>query len=157
MAKPTTNLPRRKQLPHEVPNWVKGYPVYFITVNCKQRGGNSLCHREPAQGLKDTFHHRIQQGQWWPRLTVLMPDHLHMLLTFGFSTSICETIRSWKRFASRKLGLQWQRDFFEHRIRNDAELMEKEACVRENPVRAGLVSTAEDWEYAWGTKDFMET
>jgi len=39
------------------------------------------------------------------------------------------------------------RGFFDHLIRNTESYAQKWDYVRENPVRAGLVSTAEKWKY----------
>jgi len=47
----------------------------------------------------------------------------------------------------RKSQPFWQRGFFDHLIRNTESCAQKWDYVRENPVRAGLVSTAEKWKY----------
>jgi hypothetical protein len=41
----------------------------------------------------------------------------------------------------------WQPGFFDHLLRGSESYHEKWRYVRENPVRAGLVSCAEDWPY----------
>jgi REP-associated tyrosine transposase len=48
--------------------------------------------------------------------------------------------------ALRSLGL-WQPGFFDHILRTAESYVEKWNYVRENPVRAGLVQTANDWPY----------
>ena len=45
-------------------------------------------------------------------------------------------------------GPLWQRGFFDHLLRTAESYGEKWNYVRENPVRAGLVERAEDWQYA---------
>ena len=42
----------------------------------------------------------------------------------------------------------WQKEFFDHVLRSDESYESKWLYVRENPVRAGLVSSAEDWPCA---------
>jgi len=42
----------------------------------------------------------------------------------------------------------WQRGFFDHVLRNDESYGHKWNYVRENPVRAGLVTKADDWPYS---------
>ena len=42
----------------------------------------------------------------------------------------------------------WQRGFFDHVLRNDESYEDKWNYVRENPVRAGLVTKADDWPYS---------
>jgi len=41
----------------------------------------------------------------------------------------------------------WQKEFFDHVLRSDESYESKWHYVRENPVQAGLVSTADDWPY----------
>jgi hypothetical protein len=43
----------------------------------------------------------------------------------------------------------WQKGFFDHVLRSDESYSQKWEYVRENPVRAGLAKTLEDWPY-WG-------
>src|SRR6266496_513014 len=41
----------------------------------------------------------------------------------------------------------WQEGFFDHVMRNDESYSQKWNYVRENPVRAGFVNSAEEWPY----------
>ena len=41
----------------------------------------------------------------------------------------------------------WQRGFFDHVIRHSESYAAKWNYVRDNPVRAGLVSDADDWPF----------
>ena len=52
-----------------------------------------------------------------------------------------------------KHGVDWQRDFFEHRLRNHHELEEKTSYVLMNPVRKGLCERAEDWVWVYRPND----
>jgi len=45
--------------------------------------------------------------------------------------------------------ITWQKNFFEHRVRNDDNDTYKADYILQNPVRAGLVSRPEDWSYSW--------
>jgi hypothetical protein len=58
-----------------------------------------------------------------------------------------KVVRSWKRHTARHLGVHWQRDFFDHRLRSDESFEEKAAYILNNPARAGLVARSEDWPY----------
>jgi REP element-mobilizing transposase RayT len=42
----------------------------------------------------------------------------------------------------------WQCRFFDHVLRSDESYAQKWNYVRDNPVRAGLVTNADDWPYA---------
>src|SRR5690554_2213008 len=71
--------PQRKSLPHDRPGWVEDAALYFVSIHCDERGRNVLCHPDIAEALRDSVDRRNRQGQWFVRLLLLMPDHLHML------------------------------------------------------------------------------
>jgi hypothetical protein len=41
----------------------------------------------------------------------------------------------------------WQPGFFDHILRSDQSYAEKWNYVRDNPVRVGLVKSADNWRY----------
>jgi hypothetical protein len=49
----------------------------------------------------------------------------------------------------------WQREFFDHVLRSSESYSGKWNYVRDNPVRAGLVSTADEWQYAGEIETLM--
>ena len=79
-----------------------------------------------------------------------MPDHVHALLSFPPSTKpLALVIRKWKEWTAKTIGIQWQRDFFEHRLRAEESRREKADYILENPVRAGLVLHPGDWAFVY--------
>ncbi len=58
-------------------------------------------------------------------------------------------IRNWKRGAARIQGVHWQDNFFDHRIRSQAEAQEKWLYIRRNPVVKKLCAREDDWPYWW--------
>ncbi|MBD5779827.1 transposase [Pelagicoccus sp. NFK12] len=100
----------------------------------------------PQQLLETVqFYHR--RHTWHCRLFLLMPDHLHALIAFPSRDSMTKTIANWKRYTARTLSIDWQTNFFDHRIRNDENWELKAQYIRENPVRAGLVKHSQDWPH----------
>ena len=77
-----------------------------------------------------------------------MPDHWHALLAVPPEEKCSEVIRNWKSYTARRLAVEWQRNFFEHRIRNDEEMQLKADYIRQNPVRKGLIADARKWPYS---------
>ena len=82
-----------------------------------------------------------------------MPDHLHMLASFPVDSSMNQTIAKWKEYTAKRSSIRWQRDFFDHRLRDDENFALKANYMRENPVRGGLVKMSADWPYVW---DFFD-
>jgi putative transposase len=78
-----------------------------------------------------------------------MPDHIHALISFGTNEKMSNTIKSWKRYTSQKGNIDWQRNFFDHRMRSDDSFEEKAFYIQNNPIRKGLVSKIEEWPYFW--------
>jgi hypothetical protein len=60
-----------------------------------------------------------------------------------------KVISDWKRYLARHARLHWQRDIFDHRIRNEASLQGKWHYILQNPIRAGLVTAVDQWPYVW--------
>ncbi len=83
----------------------------------------------------------------------LMPNHFHALIGIGESNltlgricgdfKILSTRKYWK-FGEGKL---WQRQFFDHIIRNETDFLETVEYIRENPVKEKLAKTWQQWKY----------
>ena len=142
------NDPGRKWLFHELPPWVSpDTSNYFITICCQHRGTNQLCLAPVGDALLAAARTYHDLHQWCPSLFLLMPDHIHMLVSFGREHHMIEVTGGLKRYISRHHGIVWQRNFFEHRLRSDESIEEKAAYIMDNPVRAGLVQEASAWPY----------
>jgi putative transposase len=142
---------RRRRLPHEIPLWVDPHKeIYFITINCLDRSRNQLALPDVAEQLFDTIRYRQEKFLWWPYLFLLMPDHLHALLSFPPSGKPVRLILTkWKEWTAKEIGIVWQLDFFEHRLRHDESRREKANYILENPVRKALVTRPEEWPYVY--------
>ena len=119
---------RRKSLPHEIPLWIDPRKeIYFITINCEEAVGeiNSRCRMSPENYLKPSVTGR-KKRLWWPHVFLLMPDHLHALISFPPSGKpLQQVVSQWKEWTAKRHGIVWQRDFFEHRLRQDESRREK--------------------------------
>jgi putative transposase len=138
----------RRALPHDPPHFIgTSNAIFFMTICCQPKGTNHLCHSQTAKILFDATRFYQEQHYWGVPLLLLMPDHLHMLASFGPDLGMKRVIANWKRYTANHAGIHWQRDFFDHRLRNDESFDEKAAYILENPVRAGLAHRVEDWPY----------
>jgi REP element-mobilizing transposase RayT len=139
--------PQRKKLPHEIPSWVTQGARHYITINCRQRGTERLCLEPVARALLKGGESYEDLRRWHLWIMLIMPDHIHMIATFDLNRGTRHTISAWKSYQAKTHGIEWQSDFFEHRLRNEAEFIEKVSYIRMNPVRKGLISTVEKWPY----------
>jgi hypothetical protein len=84
-----------------------------------------------------------------------MPDHIHLFVRGGVDFNLGVWIRGLKRATeSAAVGAAvaggnkiWQPGFFDHILRNDESYSEKWNYVRNNPVRARLVTDAGKWAF----------
>jgi REP-associated tyrosine transposase len=150
---PRMDLPVRKKLPHTIPQWVAEGSWFFITINCVPPGKNQLCRAEAGDAVLAAMKFNHERFVWHCRLCPLMPDHLHAIIAFPREPGMQTTVRNWKKFVAGKHGVDWQRDFFEHRLRDHHELEEKTSYVLMNPVRKGLCEPAEDWVWVYRPND----
>jgi putative transposase len=122
--------------------------VYFVTINSLPRQTNQLSTDVIAPALLQSASFRHESRQWFIHLFLLMPDHIHTLLSFPRQTKgIQHTVKSWKGWTAKHLCIGWQRNFFEHRLRADESATEKFSYILANPVRAGLVDDAAAWPW----------
>ena len=149
-------LPVRKKIPHNTPSWVKTGEPFFITINCLNRNDEQLTNEFTAEIIRKSAVHCIESNKFWIRLLLLMPDHLHGIFSFGPNVSMKRVISDWKRYLSRHHNIVWQRDFFDHRLRNQKEFAEKWAYIMENPVRRGLCTKSSDWRYCWTSETIFK-
>jgi REP element-mobilizing transposase RayT len=69
--------------------------------------------------------------------------------------SLGEVVRSWKAYTARwanaelkRSGPFWHPDYFDRYMRNEEHLRQTIEYVEQNPVKAGLVSTATAWRWS---------
>ena len=142
------NAPGRKTQHHDVPSWVDpAESDYFITICCQQRGTDQLCTAAIGPAILSAARVYHEQHKWFVSLLLLMPDHLHMLVSFGREYDMAKMVREWKRYLAAQHGIEWQREFFEHRLRSHESTDQKVRYIMQNPVRAGLVEQAAAWPW----------
>ena len=86
---------------------------------------------------------------------VIMPNHIHVLLTPTQGVKLGDIIRGWKSFSSCKAnqilgrkGAFWQVDYFDRFIRNADHFEYAKYYIENNPVKARLCSDITDWKFS---------
>jgi REP element-mobilizing transposase RayT len=76
---------------------------------------------------------------------VVMPNHVHVLMSLAEGSKLEKVIAGWKRWASNRIqqksetrGGIWQKDYFDRMIRDHAHFQRVIRYIRNNPVKAGL-------------------
>jgi putative transposase len=132
---------------------------YFVTTKCWQ-GRSVFQMSENAEILLRTIVNHRDRGAYLLHEFVIMPNHFHVLLTPSASTSLEKAVQLIKGGSSyaihKKRGAKveiWQEGFYDWTIRDGDDWHAKAEYIRKNPVRAGLVSKAEEWRYSSSSGD----
>jgi REP element-mobilizing transposase RayT len=139
--------------PPRIPVWLPDEQtvIYFVTICVSER--RPVLANECASNAFKIAASKLKQ--WKALAAVLMPDHLHVIVTptedrdariGDFSAAIKRWMRE-EIQKDRELDWQWQPGCFDRLLRSDESLQDKWLYVEENPVRAGLVKRFEDWPY----------
>jgi putative transposase len=114
-------------------------PFYLKRADIAQMVVEAIQFRDPGQYVLHSF--------------VVMPNHVHMLITPKIS--VAEIMQSLKRFtarqANRMLGLTgspfWQDESYDRLVRSAEEFERIARYIEMNPVNAGLIS--ECGQFPW--------
>jgi REP element-mobilizing transposase RayT len=139
----------RPRLNHETPIWVTYDATFFITICTEPRGLNQLCTSHVGTTALNAIRNYQENQKWFCHVALLMPDHVHFILSFPDIPAFAPLIGDWKRWLTRNHQIRWQENFFDHRLRADQSLGEKAEYILHNPVRAGYVQNWEEWPYVW--------
>ncbi len=131
------------------------HPIYFLTV-CTARRQKILATTVPAKILIESWTAAPKVHGWIVGRYVVMPDHVHFFASpFSDAKPLSAFMRDWKKWTTRQLRAiciaaptVWQAEFFDHVLRSADSYEQKWNYVRENPVRAGLASSADVWPYS---------
>ncbi|MGJ8642023.1 MAG: REP-associated tyrosine transposase [Luteolibacter sp.] len=80
---------------------------------------------------------------------VVMPNHVHLLVTIASDQSLESLVGSWKKFTARTInksserkGKLWQKDYFDRIIRDWTHFSRVANYIRKNPAKANLPDNA---------------
>ncbi|HEV7635185.1 MAG TPA: transposase [Bradyrhizobium sp.] len=135
--------------------------IFFFTVVLAERPSNLLS--QEIERLRRTYR-SVQQRRPFETIAIcVLPDHLHALwqlpegdadfssrwslIKSGFSRGLDSRERSASKFGKREKGI-WQRRYWEHAIRDEADLERHVDYIHFNPVKHGPVTRVADWPHS---------
>ena len=136
--------------------------TFFFTVNLADRRRDLLVRH--IDDLRAVTRSVQQRHPFNIVATVVLPDHLHAIWTLpvgdadyplrwaliksAFSRALPKTEAIHPgRVQKRERGI-WQRRYWEHQIRDDADLQRHVDYIHNNPVKHGHAQCATDWPYS---------
>jgi putative transposase len=126
--------------------------TYFVTFNTWQRRRLFVVEAYVRLFLKVLYSYR-QQEKFQLHAFVLMPEHVHLLLTPTSDLTLERAIQLIKGGYSREFGIEfrlgevWQRGFTDHRIRDAEDFARHQDYIYQNPVKRGLAESAAEYRY----------
>ena len=134
--------------------------VYFVTV--VTAGRRSVFHdRLLSDAVIECLRALRDRLGFYVYVYCLMPDHFHALLGLGESgRSLGQVCGAFKSVSTRAYwcwyeGKLWQRQYFDHVVRNSEDFSECVEYIKMNPVRKKLVEEWGEWPYT-GRLDYLK-
>ena len=128
---------------------IKGPGTFFVSSQTQDRRRLFL-NPTYAQLLLDTLQHYRREGKYRLHAFVVMPDHIHLLLT-PLDITIERAMMLIKGGFSHRMETRlpiWQRSFTDRRMRDRADFLTHRNYIHHNPVRARLCQRPEDYPYS---------
>ena len=124
-------------------------------LDTTRKGPQYLLRPEIAAIVARSIQRGVSLNQYELRAWVVMANHVHVLLLPLISPS--RLLQSLKGYTARKANLIldrtgrkfWQAESYDHWVRDDPERERIAAYIERNPVKAGLVDSAD--KYRWSS------
>jgi putative transposase len=124
--------------------------IFFVTTVTARR--QPIFRRESTANLLiETLEHYRDAGKFFLHEFVIMPDHIHALLTPAPEISLeraMQFIKGGFSFRLHARGPVWQASFSNHRVRDFEDYEKHREYIWLNPVRAQLATSAKDYPFS---------
>ena len=127
--------------------WSKPGADYFLTF-CTRERRPGLTSPELVAAILAQSQKLAVENTWQTRPAVIMPDHIHLLVTLAVDCELSTAVRLFKGRLAPMLsgeGLRWQHAYFDHRVRSAEDLLPIFLYIFLNLYRAGLVPSPQTW------------
>ena len=127
--------------------------TFFVTTRTAE--GKALLQTDRMADLfVDVLRCGMREGKFRVHDFAIMRNHVHLLLSINGDMTIekaMQLIKGAFSFRARKefgiRGWIWQRGFSEVQIRDDATFRTRQQYIYNNPVKAGMVATPEEYPH----------
>jgi putative transposase len=122
---------------------------HFITFSCHDRKPYLS-----TPGSKDIFLDSLERTRIQYQFEILgyvvMPEHVHLLLSEPPNAPLSKALQALKISVSRRLSERpfWQPRYYDFNVFTHYKHVEKLKYMHRNPVKRGLVTHAEDWPWS---------
>ncbi|SHO80950.1 Transposase and inactivated derivatives [hydrothermal vent metagenome] len=133
---------------------------YYITIVTHKRNPILI---DNIESLRDSFRESKKYYIYNIDDIVILPDHIHMIITPKIATNYPKIVRAIKYNFSNRVILEeeqsysryqrgltpiWQKRYYEHTIRDEDDYLRCIKYMKNNPVKHNLVKNIKDWKYS---------
>jgi len=134
---PAVRLPKRKGMRLKSYDY-KSNGYYFITICTYREKPYIKEYEEIIEEILLSLPERFSglTIDWY----ILMPTHLHMIFVFNETKKdLSEIIRTFKALVTKNTIMKfWQRNYYEHVIRNENALLKIREYIQNNPLAENI-------------------
>jgi len=134
--------------------------TYFLTAGAFNKTHILQSERMAELFCEILFRYR-DAGKFQIHAFVVMPNHIHLLLTVPEGMMLERTMQLIKGGFSYEAGKQfgvrgtiWQKSYVDRRVRDAVECFRFREYIHQNPVRAGLVSAQKEFACSSASERF---
>ena len=138
--------------------FLEGYS-YYITIVTHRRCPILI---DNIEFLRESFRDSKRYYTYLINAIVVLPDHIHMIITpentndypkiiraikYNFSTKIIHNAE--QSIARHKKGMNpvWQKRYYEHTIRDEKDYLRCIEYMKNNPLKHGYAEDIKNWKY----------
>jgi putative transposase len=148
------SIPSRNADPAQI---VQSNRTFFVTT--KTHMGKRLLQTDRnATLLIDVLRSCVRARRFTLHDFVIMPDHIHLLLTTSGDVTLEKAMQFIKGGFSFRLkretgytGEVWQRGFSDHRVHEPDSFANHRRYIAANPVKAGLAASPDEFPWCYRT------
>jgi len=160
-------------MPSRLKRYQEAGQLHYVTFTCYHR----IQYLNSAFA-RDVFEQTLERVRRWYDMYivgyVVMPEHVHLLLSEPKRASLAVALKMLKQISSRKLHTMdgeramggprfrpplakrgenvnqpvWQKRYYDFNVFSDHKRIEKLRYMHRNPVKRGLVEKPEDWKWS---------
>jgi putative transposase len=136
---------------------------HFLTFSCYHR--LPYLNSDEVRNLFESAVERTRERfQFFVAGYVVMPEHVHMLISEPRQNALSDAMRALKLSVSLRRTERpfWQPRYYDFNVHSEEKFTEKLHYIHQNPVRRGLVANPGDWawssfrHYATGNRGTVE-
>ena len=138
-------------MPTDLKRYQQANHLHFLTFSCYRR----LPYlREPdACAVFESVLERVRTRHQFRIVGyVLMPEHVHLLMSEPELESLAQTVKVLKQETSKRLKGErkqfWHTRYYDFNVFTDEKEIEKLRYIHRNPVTRGLVAEPGDWPWS---------